>query len=162
LLAAGRPCRSPYRLKKPVDDDWQLRGITVPDAPRYFNGEAQNVGVQLGKASGGLTDVDLDTIEAGLVALYFLLRTLCFGRASKPRSHWLYLSDLCETEDKAAIQHKFISGNGKERTEKMILELRIGGGGKALKPFSLARLMRAARPSHGGNRRRSHGPMAPI
>jgi hypothetical protein len=59
-----------------------------------------------------------------------LPRTLCFGRPSKPRSHWLYQSGLWQTEDKAAIQFKFATGKGKDRKEQMILELRIGGGGK--------------------------------
>jgi hypothetical protein len=121
----------PHMRKRPLEEDWQNIGInTSAAAPKRFNGDAQNVGVQLGKASGGLTDVDLDTIEAGLAAPYFLAGSLCFGRASKPQSHWLYLSDLWQTEDKAAIQYKFTTGKGKERTEKMILELRIGGSGK--------------------------------
>ena len=85
--------------------------------------------MKLGAASGGLADVDLDTLEAGLAAPYFLPRSLCFGRPSKPQSHWLYQSNLCETEDKAAIQFKFITGKGRDRTEQTILELRIGGGG---------------------------------
>jgi hypothetical protein len=86
--------------------------------------------VQLGEHSGGLTDVDLDSAEAILAAPYFLQSTQCFGRASKPRSHWLYTSELWRTEDNAAIQFKFTSGRGKERVEKMVLELRIGGGGR--------------------------------
>jgi hypothetical protein len=84
----------------------------------------------MGEASGGLADVDLDTTKAVRAAPYFLPRTLCFGRPSKPRSHWLYQSGLWQTEDKAAIQFKFATGKGKDRKEQMILELRIGGGGK--------------------------------
>ncbi len=98
----------------------------------------------LGEASGGLADVDLDSIEAVHVGPYFLPRTLCFGRPSKPRSHWLYQSDLCRAEDKAAIQFKFATGSGKDRKEQMVLELRIGGGGKEPRPFSQAAFMKLA------------------
>jgi Bifunctional DNA primase/polymerase, N-terminal len=120
----------PHKRKKPLGEEWQGWRITKADAHRRFNGGPQNVGVILGEASGGLADVDLDSIEAVHVGPYFLPRTLCFGRPSKPRSHWLYQSDLCRAEDKAAIQFKFATGSGKDRKEQMILELRIGGGGK--------------------------------
>jgi len=120
----------PYRGKRPLVDGWQTLQITEDTALQYFNGEAQNIGVHLGKASGGLADVDLDCAEAIRAAPYFLPRTQCFGRTSKPRSHWLYQSDLWQTEDKAALQFKFTTGKGKDRKEQMILELRIGGGDK--------------------------------
>ncbi len=121
----------PFKSKRPIGDAWQTLRITEADARQWFNGEAQNVGVRLGELSGGLADTDLDTAEANSAAGYFLQPTLCFGRASKPRSHWLYQSDLWQTEDKAAIQFKFATGRGKDRKEQMILELRIGGGDKA-------------------------------
>ena len=50
-----------------------------------------------------------------------------FGRASKPRSHWLYLSDLCDSEQRAAIQNKAPPKLG----GAMLVELRIGAGDKA-------------------------------
>jgi putative DNA primase/helicase len=121
----------PFKSKRPAGGAWQNLRITEADARQWFNGEAQNVGVLLGEASGGLADIDLDCIEAVRVAPYFLPRTLCFGRTSKQRSHWLYQSDLWQTENKAAIQFKFATGRGKDRKEQMILELRTGGGGKA-------------------------------
>jgi AAA domain/Bifunctional DNA primase/polymerase, N-terminal len=124
------PIPIPHKKKKPLGEEWPSWRITKADAHQWFNGEAQNVGVILGEASGGLSDVDLDTIEAVRAGPYFLQRTQCFGRASKPRSHWLYQSDLWQTEDTAARQFKFTTGSGKDRTEQMILELRIGGGGK--------------------------------
>jgi hypothetical protein len=124
------PVPIPYKKKRPLDEGWPSRLITAADAGRYFNGDAQNVGVQLGKASNGLVDVDLDCAEAIAAAVYFLPDTQCFRRTSKLRSHWLYQSDLWQTEDKAAIQFKFCAGKGKDRKEQMILELRIGGGDK--------------------------------
>jgi hypothetical protein len=113
-----------------VGDAWQTLRITEATAAQFFNGKDQNISVLLGEASGGLTDVDLDTIEAVRAAPYFLPPTLCFGRASKPSSHWLYQSRVWQTEDAAASQFKFATGTGKGRKEQMILELRIGGGGK--------------------------------
>jgi hypothetical protein len=81
--------------------------------------------VQLGQASGGLTDVDLDCPEAIAVARYLLPMTgAVFGRASKRSSHWLYRSDLFTNVDAATIQFK------DPRTKGMVLELRIGGGDK--------------------------------
>jgi hypothetical protein len=120
----------PHKKKKPLGEEWPGWRITKADAHQRFNGGPQNVGVILGEASGGLADVDLDTIEAVRAGPYFLPRTLCFGRPSKPRSHWIYQSDLWQTEDKAALPFKFTTGSGKDRKEQMILELRIGGGGK--------------------------------
>ena len=124
------PVPVPFKSKRPTGDTWQNLRITEADARQWFNGESQNVGVLMGELSGGLADIDLDCAEAIHAAGYFLQRTLCFGRRSKPCSHWLYQSDLWQTEDKAAIQFKFATGKGKDRKEQMILELRIGGGGK--------------------------------
>jgi Bifunctional DNA primase/polymerase, N-terminal len=124
------PIPVPHKSKRPLGEEWQNLRITRSTAPKWFNGGLQNVGVLLGEASDGLADSDLDCSEAIAAAPYFLPRTLCFGRASKPRSHWLYQSDLWQTEDTAAIQFKFITGKGKDRKEQMILELRIGGGNK--------------------------------
>jgi AAA domain/Bifunctional DNA primase/polymerase, N-terminal len=124
------PIPIPHKSKRPIGDEWQNRQITRANAGQWFNGEAQNIGVLLGEASGGLADADLDITEAGRTAPYFLPDTLCFGRPSKPRSHWLFQSDLWKTEDRAAIQFKFATGKGKDRKEQMILELRIGGGDK--------------------------------
>jgi Bifunctional DNA primase/polymerase, N-terminal/AAA domain len=124
------PIPIPHKSKAPLDQGWPGWRITKDTAHQWFNGEAQNVGVQLGEVSGGLADVDLDSIEAVRAGSYFLQQTLCFGRASKPRSHWLYQSELWKTEDRATIPFKFVTGAGKDRKEQMILELRIGGGGK--------------------------------
>jgi hypothetical protein len=52
-----------------------------------------------------------------------LMRDNIFGRASKPCSHLLYGSTLAAKIDKANLQFKDIDGT-------VMLELRIGGGGK--------------------------------
>ena len=98
--------------------------ITAETAPGYFNGAKQNLGIILGKASGGLTDLDLDCPEAIAAAPYILPRTAVFGHATKPPSHWVYRTNLHETKDRAAI--KFM---GSDKTG--LLEVRMGAGGMA-------------------------------
>jgi hypothetical protein len=121
LRRGWSPVPISHKSKAPLDKGWPATVVTEENAHQYFNGEAQNVGVRLGGLSDGLAGVDLDTIEAVRTGGYFLPRTLCFGRSSKPRSHWLYQSDLWQTEDKAAIQFKFAIGKGKDRKEQMII-----------------------------------------
>jgi RecA-family ATPase len=119
------PVPIPHRTKAPRGDGWQTRRIDAVSAPQYFNGEPANVGVLLGPASGGLTDVDLDCPEAIAVAPYILPKTgAMFGRASKRASHRLYVTDLAACVDTAAVQLK------DPKTKAMLIELRIGGGGK--------------------------------
>jgi Bifunctional DNA primase/polymerase, N-terminal len=110
----------PHKMKKPIGDDWQTLRITAVDAPLFFNG-AGNIGVLMGEPSGGLTDIDLDSIEAIRAAPYLLPQTAAFGHSpSKPRSHYLYKSDLFATQTRAVI--KFTSSD--KRTG--ILEIRMG------------------------------------
>jgi hypothetical protein len=108
------------KSKKVIGNGWQKR----PFAPEQFNGNSINVGIQFGKVSGGLCDVDLDSQLAIGLAQEFLPKTdAIFGHRSKPDSHQLYISDLHETEQRAAIQFPDCSG-------AMIVELRIGAGDK--------------------------------
>jgi hypothetical protein len=109
------------RSKAPRDESWQRVKVT----PRDFDSADLNIGVQLGKCSGGLCDVDLDCDEARALAPHFLERTATFGRQSSPRSHHLYVTNLHETEPKGVI--KFDAPNGGR-----LLELRTGGGGKGI------------------------------
>src|SRR5882672_6614540 len=110
-----------FQKKKPTVKEWQNLEVTEATLPKYFNSTKQNVGVQLGPRSKGLTDIDLDCAEAITLAPSYLPRTnSCFGRASKQRSHFLYYID--DAPDKGAVQLKDIDG------KKSIVELRIGGG----------------------------------
>ena len=93
------------------------------DAPRYFNGARQNIGIILGPASAGLTDLDLDSQEAILAAPYLLPRTAAFGHASKRASHWIYKTDIAQREDRAALKFMSVDKVG-------LLEVRMGGGGR--------------------------------
>src|SRR4051812_33885073 len=93
LLKRGyKPVPIPIGEKGPIIKDWQKLIITADNVGQYFNGAAINVGVQMGSASEGLLDADLDCIEAVKLAPYFLPPTdLIYGRFSKRRSHWLYI-----------------------------------------------------------------------
>ena len=123
------PVPLPYKKKKPVLGEWQHLRITKDDAPRYFNGAPQNVGVLMGSASQGLSDVDLDVAEAVAVAPYLLPRTSAiFGRTGHRSSHWLYRTTLAEVRDVATIEYIDPCADGDEKG--MLVELRIGGGGK--------------------------------
>jgi hypothetical protein len=85
----------------------------------------------LGRASGGVTDVDLDCEEA-LALAKLLPPTATFGRPSKSRSHWLYITDLCETEKKAVIKYVEPPGLASDpKSPAVLVELRIGGADKA-------------------------------
>src|SRR5215207_5234207 len=111
------------KSKFPKEDGWQHLRHTEADIRRHAAGYC-NVGVILGSASNGLTDVDLDSLHAVRLARHFLPATpAVFGRRSKPASHWLYTTDLASTVPQAAFQFK------DPETNAMIVELRIGGGG---------------------------------
>jgi len=91
--------------KKPLNPDdskgqnWQhLRGDEA-DIRRWFSGPPRNVGVILGAPSQRLVDIDLDCPEAIALAPLFLPKTeATFGRASAPRSHWLYRAPGARTQ----------------------------------------------------------------
>jgi len=87
------PVPVPGRSKNPGFDDWEKLRITEDDVERHFPA-GKNVGLILGEASNGLTDVDLDTPEARRLAATFLPpTTLKHGRESNPDSHWWYVCD---------------------------------------------------------------------
>jgi len=119
-----KPVPVSRKTKKPIGMGWQKRPFDLAQ----FNGNAQNIAIQIGAVSGGLIDVDLDTMLAVGLAPEFLPPTgAIFGRQSKPCSHHLYMTDLCATEKLAAIAYKeFVDG----RANQVLVELRIGGGTK--------------------------------
>src|SRR5205807_2407743 len=93
---------------------------------QHFNGKPQNIGILMGKPSGGLTDVDQDCDEVRLLARYFLPGTACrWGRPGSRDSHWLYITDP------AVMTKQF-----KDITGEMMVELR-GTGGHTLAPGSV-------------------------
>ncbi len=91
------------RSKAPSIAGWQKLCIRAADVPRYFGNTPCNIGVLLGEPSGGLVDIDIDDADALALAADHLPPTPCvFGRASKPRSHWLYRVDDCGRHAKAS------------------------------------------------------------
>jgi hypothetical protein len=121
------PVPIPEGKKGPRISGWQNLRIAEVDAPRYFNVKC-NIGIILGEASGGLTDIDLDCLEAPDIAPKVLPWTAAiFGRAGKPRSHWLY------RVDGPAPTKRFldpVSGD-------MLLEVRGDGGLQTVFPGSV-------------------------
>src|SRR5262245_2531966 len=90
LTRGWRPVPIPHREKGPVMPGWPSLRLTKADLEQYFL-EPTNIGVLLGKPSGGLIDIDLDSAEAISLAAQFLPPTSSrFGRPSKLESHWLY------------------------------------------------------------------------
>ncbi len=98
-LAQGwQPIPIPHREKAPKIAGWQNLRLGAEDLPHHFNGVPQNIGILLGEPSGWLTDIDLDCTEVIDLAERFLPQTMVFGRSSKPRSHFRYLSAGAATE----------------------------------------------------------------
>lgn len=76
--------------KRPLEKDWTTRFYTDLEAASVF--VDHNIGAVLGRASGWLTDIDLDCPEAVQLARYILPPTpWVFGRKSAPKSHYMYL-----------------------------------------------------------------------
>jgi len=112
-----QPIPIPHRSKYPTFEDWQHFETSEADLPQHFNGKRQNIGVLLGAASNGLTDVDLDSVEAVRIADYFLPPTEAeFGRAGMPRSHREY---ICRDEHYEKFNNPFLlSSPRKEERDK--------------------------------------------
>jgi len=103
------PIPIPAGQKAPRIRGWQKLRLSEDDLPRYFNGQATNIGVLLGEPSGGLVDIDLDDEQARQLADDYLPRTgATFGRESAPRSHRLYYCPELKTEKHKASDNSMI------------------------------------------------------
>ncbi len=115
-----------HRSKSPFLDGWQT--LTVPTVREridtLFPDQPCNVGLLLGKPSGGLVDIDLDCKQTVDIASRFLPPSCRFGRASKPASHWLY---RCEEIDATEPLRDPID-------RSMLLEIRSTGGQTVVPP----------------------------
>src|SRR4051794_13377190 len=120
------PIPIPYGTKRPVLEGWQQLRLREDTVDRYFNGAAQNIGVILGRASGGLVDVDLDCPEALRVASEMLPPTsTVFGRASKAGAHRLYLAGRLDPETGEVTAQRCPTTQFKDPTDNgMLVELR--------------------------------------
>ena len=89
-----------YKSKQPINKGWPDLRISNNDIGTHFNGDSTNIGVLTGQASKGLVDVDIDNSTALRFAPWFLPQTNCvFGRASKPKSHWVYRVPDSQTQE---------------------------------------------------------------
>jgi hypothetical protein len=95
LLGRGcQPLALHPRSKLPLADRWNKRRLAPADLPQEFRDLQSNIGILLGKASGGLVDIDLDCDIGRELAGKFLPKTgIVFGRPGARGAHWLY---LCE------------------------------------------------------------------
>src|ERR1700675_2381129 len=81
----------PPKEKAPKTKGWQNLRIKESEIDEYFHHDS-NIGLLTGH--GGLTDVDLDCLEAIELANAFLPYTgRVHGRKSKPKSHRWYECD---------------------------------------------------------------------
>jgi hypothetical protein len=102
-----------------VSGGWQNMRLTLEQLTPMLK-EDSNLGVLLGGPSNGLVDIDLDCVEAAVLADLFLPQSWVFGRPSKLRSHWLYVCPGIKTE-------KFQFVDESLDVPGMVLELRSTG-----------------------------------
>ena len=105
-----------FREKRPVDDGWPSMRLTDADLVTHFS-RPSNIGIILGEPSGWLVDVDLDCDETVALAATLFPSACAFGRASKRRSHLLFVAPGAKTQ-------RFID----PITGKMLVEFRSTGG----------------------------------
>ena len=92
---------------------WETLRIGPEQVSEFFT-EDSNVGVVLGEASGGLTDIDLDCPEAEHAGGRSLPKTLTSGRGNKVRHHWYVAT--------GSVSFKFKDTNG-----DVLVEVRSDG-----------------------------------
>ena len=132
------PIPVPHREKNPGFKPWQAMRLQEADLPQHFNGRPMNVGVLLGAPSGDLVDIDLDAAEAVTLADQFLPKTGSeFGRASKPRSHRLFVTKI-KTEKFSDL------GTNEDDETAMVVEIRATGGRPSFRPRRIPRARRSS------------------
>jgi len=130
LDAARKLCRLgwkvlpiPHRKKEAVLTGWPTMNLKECDLPAHFS-KGGNLGILLGKPSGGLVDIDIDCKEALVVQDDFLPTTsMIHGRKGNPSSHRWYLP-LSEMKTE-----KFQGPN-----REMLVEIRSTGGQTLVPP----------------------------
>jgi hypothetical protein len=114
--------------KKPIGKAWQNTRMAAGEVQRHFPaGKGRNIGLLTGSPSGGLVDIDLDCLEAIIVADSLLPPTgMIHGRPGARRSHRFYrVGDPGPTQQFHAPDD-----------EKMLLEVR-GTGSQTVVPPSI-------------------------
>jgi hypothetical protein len=123
----------PAGEKGPRSKGWPDHRPSADEVRRHL-AAGGNIGVRLGPASGELVDVDLDCVEAlALQDIYLPPTGAEFGRASKLRSHRLYIAPGARFE---TFKDPLIGG------KNTLVELRAdgsdGGAHQTLFPPSIA------------------------
>jgi putative DNA primase/helicase len=123
--------RLDYRVKGIEIKNWTNIRVAINDLPELFPaGQPHNIGIMTGAPSNGLLDIDLDCMEAVVIAPDFLPETRwIFGLAGKLNSHWLYRN----AETSSCKTRKFFDVGEKP---KMLVELR-GDGAQTMAPPSV-------------------------
>src|SRR5258708_10493202 len=82
----------PAGEKSPAVKGWPEIHLSADQVRKHLDAGG-NLAIKVGVCSGNIVDVDLDCIEAIALANLYLPPTYAvFGRASKPRSHRLYVA----------------------------------------------------------------------
>jgi hypothetical protein len=131
IVGGWRSVLIPPGCKGPNGAGWPDR-IVPSEEVEHHVAAGGNVGLILGRRSGGIADVDFDCAEViDLAAIYLPPTPARFGRASKPDSHWLYIAP-------GAVYTSFSD----PLTGEVLLELRAdgetGGAHQTLVPPSVA------------------------
>jgi putative DNA primase/helicase len=83
-----------FKSKRPTLPEWQHLRIHPDDVRTLFGQRPVNIGLLCGEASGNLTDLDLESPLASLVADLLVPQTdMVSGRRSNPRAHRRFLTD---------------------------------------------------------------------
>ena len=87
------PLVLPFKVKSPRGK-WKEPRVWTPELIQSEFGGNVNVGLALGKRSGGLVDIDFDCPEAAELAKIVLSDLPSFGRAGSPYSHRVVYTKL--------------------------------------------------------------------
>lgn len=116
------------RSKAAVSRDYATSGYAPPDDDAWRRQQLE-VGCALGPRQGGPIDADLDCPEALFFApVFFPATDAVFGRAGKPRSHFLYRVDTPDFDKKAFLD---------PTDNSTIIELRGDNGHQTVMPGSV-------------------------
>ena len=101
--------------EEPIRTDWIKLRMTLTDVDQWFPmNENRNIGIILGDLAdpcGDLVVVDIVDKDALPFAGAYLPKTMVFGRASRRKSHWVYLTQA-EYKCDEVEPSKFIAGGG--------------------------------------------------
>ena len=123
----------PFGEKKADQPGWQDAPDDVPFLEGLAGGRI-NLAVRLGKRSGMLADVDLDTAGAVALAPHLLPPTRCkSGTDERPGSHWWYTAPDGPLRDRGTARYASPSG-GAGVPPVTYAELRWAGGYTVLPP----------------------------